>query len=112
MKQKKGYNWHGKPTWAAREYEREMSMLKAQPTDRQRRYVRFLCKTLTEHGIKIPSSRYGLMTRLDYADYIGQLVSLCEKNNIPTRSSGKKFDCVATVKGDGSVDVSLKERKD
>lgn len=86
VKQRKGYNWHGKSTWAANEHEREMSKLKAQPTVRQRKYVNFLCMTLKEHGIKIPSSRYGLMTRMDYADYIGELVALCEKNGIPSHS--------------------------
>ena len=111
MKQKHGYNWHGKSTWASREHEREMSMLKSQPTARQRKYVSFLCKTLADHGIKIPASRYGLISRMDYADYIGELVALCEKNNIPIKDNGKQFERVATVKGDGPIEERLQEVK-
>lgn len=111
MKQRKGYNWNGKSTWAAKEHEREMSRLKAQPTVRQRKYVNFLCMTLKEHGIKIPSSRYGLTTRMDYADYIGELVALCEKNGIESHTNGKQFDRVATVNGDGSIEQRLQEVK-
>ena len=112
MKQRKGYNWHGKPTWASKEHEREMAYLRTEPTAKQKKFYTFLKLTLKEHGVEVPLFRHALMTRADYSEYISELVQLCKDNGIPVHENGKKFDRVTVVEADGSVHEKMVERKE
>lgn len=112
MKQKPGYNYHGKPRGARMAHDYEIDNLRITPTAKQRKFLWFLTKTLESHNVDIPPHPYPIYTRGDYASRIDSLVRLCNENEIPIRNDGKKFDRVIEVHEDGTVRERLAERKE